>query len=239
MTQRPFLIDAAVTTWHGRAGLLWPIFSACALSVLRLGMIFWCAGAAYHLSGSSAPYWGALLGLAAGAGVIFHAACEVKWWRSFIAASGAKPRRSSAHDLLAILTLDIIFGCSRHACAIASACCAFAGMPFPAALGALLALASAVLHPAMTAQKLMTGKALPLCARDAAHLCMSRPFAVLAAHFLPCALSATFGLAALLCALAQYPAMCSILALLAAVTPLAQPALWASLARGRRAVCEA
>lgn len=239
MTQRPFLIDAAVAIWHGKAGVLWPIFSACALSVLRLGIIFWCAGAACHLSSGSAPYWGALLGLAAGAGVIFHAACEAKWWRTFIAASGAKPPRSGAHDLLAMLALDIIFGCSRYACLTASACCAFAGMPFPAALGALLALISAALHPAMTAQKLTTGKALPLCARDAARVCLSRPFAVLAALFLPGVISATLGMAALICALAQYIAMCAILALLAAVSPLVQPALWAALARHQRAVCEA
>lgn len=239
MTQRPFLIDAAVTIWHGKAGVLWPVFSACALSVLRFGIVFWCAGAAYHLSSGSAPYWGALLGLAAGAGVIFHAACEAQWWRTFITASGVKPPCSSAHDLLAMLALDIIFGCSRYACLTASACCAFAGMPFPAALGALLALVCAVLHPAVTAQKLMTGKALPLCARDAAHVCLSRPFAVLAAHFLPGVLSATFALAALICALAQYLAICAILALLAAVTPLVQPALWAALARDQRAVCEA
>ncbi|MBQ1926272.1 MAG: hypothetical protein II180_09160 [Proteobacteria bacterium] len=229
MSQISFLNESAGTLWRGRAAVLWPIFSAGALTILRLGLIFWCAGAALYMTGGSAPYWGALLGLTVASGVIFYAACEIAWWRTFIAAAGIPSPHRWVRDLPAMLAIDIIFGCIRYACLTAAAVCAIGGMIFLAALGALVAFVGAILQPAVTAQKLVTNAPLALCARDAAIVCLRKPFAALAAHFLPGILSTAFGMAALICALAQYIVPCLVLALLAALVPLVQPALWVTM----------
>ncbi|MBR4984358.1 MAG: hypothetical protein IKY83_01285, partial [Proteobacteria bacterium] len=163
-----YAAEAAVTAWRGKAGMLWPIFSGLVLTVLRLGILFWCVGAAMYITAGSAQLWGALLGFAVAAGAVFHAACELLWWRAFTDDAGCLSPRSSLRDLPAMLSIDLIFGCARYFSMTAAACCALSGQVMAAATGALIALVAAILQPAVTAQKLISGRPLAICAREAA-----------------------------------------------------------------------
>ncbi|MBO4351161.1 MAG: hypothetical protein J6A01_09490 [Proteobacteria bacterium] len=247
--QSSFIGHALKSGIHGIKGISYPVWIQCFGLVFRWGMAFSVLVLIqYLLTGNTDVVslntfwkWAIFMGFPIMGWWVFTSACKVAWWRHFERASCQTESRGPwIKDLPAMMGIDFVFGLLKGLCYLAFGLCTYYILVSHApsaiilmAFSLWMLLISSVLHPAVVAQRMISGPGFMRALSMAASTIVSNPFKTLAVRFLPyMAIACLWGGACIEMGL-DHLLIAAFLLTISVFIPLIYPVFWIELMRER------
>lgn len=251
MNQPPssFIGHALKSSIHGIKGIYYPLWIECVISAFRWGIAFIVLlFIQYKITGNSDVLnqntiwlWSVFIGFPIIAWWVFTSACKVAWWRHFESASNQTESRGPwINDLPVMMGINLVFGLLKGGCYLAFGLCAYfiffknaASAVVLMAFSLLVLLICNILHPAVTAQRMISGPGLLRAFAKAATKVICHPLKTLAVRFIPqMAMACLWGVACIEMVMDK-PLFAAFFLTVSVFIPLIYPVFWIELMRDR------
>ncbi|GEM_PF-5006995 len=247
--QSSFIGHALESGIHGIQGIYYPVWIQCFVSIFRLGIAYSALVLIqFKLTGNTDVVnlntfwiWAVFVGFPIMAWWGFVSACKVAWWRHFERASCQNESRGPwIKDLPAMMGIDLVFGLLKGLCYLTVGLCAYYILIKHASSAIILMafslwmlLISSMLHPAVVAQRMISGPGFIHSLSMAASTIVRNPLKTLAVRFLPYMVIACLWGCACIEMVLDHLWFAAFLLTISVFIPLIYPVFWIELMRGR------